>query len=169
MRARRAAVGTASLLIGLLLWGIAVIAHGSQRQSFASGAVPPDLSSVTQGREYLVSVPGGVRALSDLGLDPASMTCEYVTPDGRRASLSITAEAPDTKAVNTVGRFVAPVSGRIGVDCTGYGRVFLDGADDAPTDWSGTALVAAMILLTIGGGVLLSVLRSPGATALTST
>lgn len=162
MSTRRAAFGAAALLLGLLLWGAAVVLHGSQKQSFARGAVPPDFSSVTEGVEYLVSVPGGVRTLSGMGLDPASLSCEYVTPSGQRAGVALTPEASDTKAVNTIGSIVAPVGGRIGVDCTGYGRVFLDGADDASTDWSGVALVAAMALLTVGAGLVLSVVRDPG-------
>jgi len=156
-----AVAGIVTVLLGLVLAGLAALTHGSQEHSYGGSSVPPQYSSVTQGKEYFLSVPGGIRALSDLGQDPQVMACEYLTPDGQRSSLEFTPEPGDSKATNAFGRFVAPVGGPIGVDCPGYGAVFLDGADDASADWSGAALLGAVVLLTIGLGLTLSTVRGP--------
>ena len=76
--------------------------------------------------------------------------------------MEISAERVDTKATNTVAHFVAPVSGRLHIDCRNWGTMFVPDANNRSTDVAGAFLVAAIVLLTIGAGLGLSALRSGG-------
>jgi len=156
---RRAIAATVLVLLGLAFAATYRIVSGTEHQSFAAGALPPDSSHVTAGKTYQLSVPGGVTTLKARGANVAAPECEW--SDGGSASQSLTASAEGTgaKAVNTVATFVAPVTGDIRVDCIGWGAMYIDDADHAPADVAGWFLLLAVAALTVGAGVGVTALR----------
>jgi hypothetical protein len=89
------------------------------------------------------------------------LECRYTTPgQPGTAPLTVTPEGPGTKYETTVGTFVAPLTGRIHVDCSSWGAMFVPNSDDHSTDFSGWALLASVILLTIGAALAMGEIRA---------
>lgn len=147
------------VVLGLGMWAIYRLTTGGEQHSFARGGAAPTYVQVTAGKRYSIGVRDGVRAIKRLGIDPARLACGITPTGGQAQQLTITADADTTKAVNQVATFVAPLSGRVHIDCPGLIAVFVDNADDAGTDPSGWWLVLATIALATGLPLLLSVLR----------
>lgn len=163
-----AVIAAVLLLVGCAAMGLWRVLSGTEAQPFAQGATPPSSAQVTIARTYSLAVPGGVRAMLARGVPRTggssaqliSLQCSWSSPGARGQTLSVSAESITTKAENTVGHFVAPLSGRIHVDCDGWGAMFIPDSDDAPADASGWALWIAIVTLTAGGAVALSVART---------
>ncbi|HZY75826.1 MAG TPA: hypothetical protein VFE40_05875 [Jatrophihabitantaceae bacterium] len=159
-RAQHGAAAVVLLVVGILLAGLYRVTSGTERHSYASDAVPPANVHVTVGHSYLISVPGGVAALQDHGLSPSGLRCEWSTGGSAVQPLSVQLYGPDAKATDAIGTFTASVTGDVHIDCTGWGAVFVDDADDAGGDLAGLFLVLCVIALTIGAALGLSALRS---------
>jgi hypothetical protein len=171
--ARRGGAGRATtaallLLVGLAALGLWRVLSGSEALPYSDGSAPPASVQVTQDNTYSLAVPGGVRAMLAHGVPTAasqsgsrliSLQCTLTGAGTGTQSLTVSAESTSTKAENTVGHFVAPVTGRVHVDCAGWGAMFVPDSDNRPTDWSGWALLVAVIALTIGGWLALSEIR----------
>jgi hypothetical protein len=166
----RVVVAVAGLLIGLAALGLWRVASGSQNLPFDDGAAPPPSVQVTKNVTYSLAVPGGVPAMTAHGVPARStagqqvlaLQCTWSSTDANGTSglpLDVTAESTSTKAENTVGHFVAPITGRIHVDCAGWGAMFVPDSADRAFDWSGLALVVAVVALTVGAALGLSELR----------
>ena len=145
-------------------------ASDSQSLPFDDGAAPPSSVAVTKDATYSLAVPGGVKAMIAHGVptrlttgsEVLALQCTWSSTgvDGTSGlALSVTAEATNTKAEDTVGRFYGPITGRIRVDCAGWGAMFVPDSNDRPFDWSGLALLVAVIALTVGVTAALSELR----------
>lgn len=168
----RAVTAVVGLLAGLALLGVWRVVSGDQNLPFDKGAVPPTSVAVTKGQEYALAVPGGVRAMIARGVPTRNTGSQTVVAlectwsgggdtTGARSPLTAADEEGDgTKAEDTVGHFFAPITGRIRIDCAGWGLMFVPNSDDAPHDWAGLALLLAIILLTIGGALALSELHA---------
>ena len=169
----RALAAVASLLIGLALVGAWRVVGGSQNLPFDSGASPASSVQVTRGHTYSIAVPGGVGAMlaHDVptrvvdGQDVLNLQCTWTSAASAASAssplpLTVSAEATGTKAENTVGHFVSPVSGRVRVYCAGWGAMFVPDSDDRPYDWAGLLLLLATILLTVGAALALTELRA---------
>jgi hypothetical protein len=162
---RRNAIAVGLILIGLLSLGMWRIVSGSEHQAFAKGATPPSSSKVIAGDRYSLAVPGGATAMLDHGISKVSgaygtvlgLTCEWSINGSTNQSLTVDAEAPDTKAETTVAHFTAPASGNISVSCDGWGRMFIPDAESGSSDPSGFFLLLAIITLTIGASLALSI------------
>ncbi len=169
----RAVAAVVALLLGLAMLGLWRVVSSNQNLPFDKGATPPSSVQVTKGRSYTLAVPGGVPALIAHGMPTrstgdqqvVSLECTWSTPSAGsgpvtgRSPLTVQPETVGTKAENDVGRFFAPITGRISVDCAGWGPMFVPNSDDRPHDWAGAALLLATILLTVGGALALSELR----------
>jgi|SRR5690348_8663884 hypothetical protein len=166
----RVVVAVAALLIGFAALGMWRIASGSQNLPFDDGATPPTSVTVTKNVTYSLAVPGGVKAMlahgvptrSTAGQEVPALQCTWSSTGASGTSgltLDVTAESTTTKAENTVAHFVAPITGRIHVDCAGWGAMFVPDSDNRSHDWAGLALVVAVIALTIGASVGLGELR----------
>jgi hypothetical protein len=166
--ATRVAIATVLILVGLATFGLWRVLSGSEDLPFAQGAAPPASAHVTRDKSYSLAVPGGVKAMLAHGVPAGtvnggqsiSLQCTWsmgTSTDDQ--ALTVSPESTSTKAENTVGHFDAPVTGRIHVNCDGWGAMFIPDADDRPADASGWALLVAMITLTIGAGLGLSELR----------
>jgi hypothetical protein len=164
----RVAVAAALLLVGLGSLGLWRVLSGSEDLPFSEGASAPTSVHLTKDKDYTLAVPGGVNAMIARGVPVASsnngqtlgLQCDWSRAgDTDTESLSISAESTWTKAENTVGRFTAPATGQIHIDCDNWGTMFVPDADDRSADSSGWALLVAMITLTIGAGLGLSEMR----------
>jgi hypothetical protein len=145
----------------LLLVGIVALAGGNLLRSheslpYSSDAPPPQAAQVTRDQTYSLAVPGGVKALVGRGADTQSgdsqvaLLCTWTLGSSTPQPLALTAEDVDTKATNTIARFVAPVSGGIRVACSGWGPVYIPDADNRATDWSGVLVLLSCVTLTLG-------------------
>jgi hypothetical protein len=167
----RAVAAVVLLLAGLALLGMWRVVSGNQDLPFDKGAVPPASVAVTKGQEYALAVPGGVPAMIARGVPTRNtgdqtviaLECTWSSPGAAGATRSpLTAaqeESDATKAEDTVGHFFAPITGRITVECAGWGPMFVPNSDDRPHDWAGLALLLSIIALTVGSGLALSELR----------
>lgn len=151
--------------MGLVLAGLYRLVSGGEHTAYASAGVPPATAHVTDGKTYELSVPGGVRTLQKRGADVNSPECQWSAPGAAGQVLQAQASGPDTKAINVVATFVAPVTGDIAVSCAGWGAMFIDDADSAPADLAGWLLVLAVLALTAGVGLGVSALCSAGGEA----
>lgn len=165
-RAVRPVAGAALLLVGLAALGLWRILSGSEDVPFEKGATPPSTVSVTSGHTYSLAVPGGVHAMHDHGVplqrdsDTLALECRYTTPgQPGTAALPVTPEGLGSKYETRVGSFVAPISGRIHVECSGWGAMFVPDSDDRATDFAGYALLASIIMLTIGAALVMTEIR----------
>lgn len=157
--ARTTFVAVVLVVLGLALWAVYRLTGSGEQHSFARGALAPTYVSVTQGDTYSIGIVGGVRELRRRALDPATTACAIAPRGGQSAQLAIVPDRKDTKAVNQIATFVAPVTGRVRVSCTGLPAVFVDDADDRVGDASGLWLVLASIALAVGLPLGLSVIR----------
>jgi hypothetical protein len=160
----RAAVAVVALLAGLVCLGLWRVVGGMEKQPYAPGAQPRRSVTVTAGHSYTIAVPGGVPALLAAGVPVSTGDNQQQSPDlqctwstgGAPQVLRVTPENTETKATEVVGSFLAPVSGRLTVDCQHWGTVFVPDADDAPGDPSGWFLLASTVLLAAGGAAAMS-------------
>lgn len=161
VRAPRGATGRGALAVLLLALGLMFavfyrIADGSEHHSYNSGALAPTTVHVTAGRQYEISVSGGVKAVQ-AHVDPASITCTYRLGGGAQASLAVSPLGSDTRTLHAVATFVSPKTGDVHIDCAGLaGGVYVDDADNTPADLAGLFVLLTTIALTLGAALGLS-------------
>lgn len=152
-------VGAVLVLGGLVAWALYVHKSGNEPTAFARDAKPPAYVQVKAGENYRIAVHGGVATEMKAGIPPESLTCTAARPGESPGALGLIYENADTKATNDIASFVAAVTGRLHVACSGLGTVFVSNAEDAPYDWSGVWLVLATLALVVGTPLVLSLLR----------
>lgn len=157
--AGRTAAGVVLLVIGAGLWLAYRLLAGTEPHSYAQGVAPASVR-LTAGQTYSLAIRGGMPAAQRLGIPPTALRCAASGPGIGVRPLTLRPEAADTKAINQIATFVAPVTGRVHVSCAGLTGVFVDDAADAPPDHAGLALLLATIALTLGVPLALSALRS---------
>jgi hypothetical protein len=155
---RTGAVGVALVLVGAGLWLVARLVAGTQPHSYGDGP-PPESVQLVAGHTYTLAIRGGVAAAQNFGVVPSTLRCNVASPQIGERPLTVNAEPSDTKAINQIATFVAPVTGRVHVNCPGRAAVFVDDAADAPADYKGLALLLATIALTVGIPLTLSAIR----------
>lgn len=160
---RTASFGVALVVLGAGLWLVFRLVAGTEPHAYADGP-PPEFVQLTDGHTYTLAIRGGVIAAQNLGVSPSTLRCNASSPQIGVRPLKVSAEASDTKAVNQIGTFTAPVTGRVRVSCAGLGTVFVDDASNASADHAGLALLLATIALTVGVPLTLSAVRSSAAT-----
>jgi hypothetical protein len=157
------AVAATGFIIAALLFGALYrIVSGTEHHAFAPGAVAPGTVHLTQGKNYMLSVAGGVKDLQARGLDVATPQCEWSVGGGASQALTVTPAGASTKAVDVVATFDAPYTGDVHVDCLGWGPIFVDDADNSAPDAAGWLLLLATVSLTAGVGLGLAALRAAG-------
>jgi hypothetical protein len=156
---RRGTAGVVLLVLGAGLWLVYRLLAGTEPHSYADGVPPADVA-VIAGHSYALAIRGGVTAEQQLGVSPANLRCTASAPRIGVRPLTVQPEASDTKAINQIASFVAPVSGHVHISCGGLPAVFVDDATDASGDHAGLALLLATIALTLGVPLALSALRS---------
>lgn len=157
---RAVLAGPLLVIVGVACWVLFVLQSRSEQHAFNGGANPRDFVRVAAGRTYAIAIHGGVRRLTQLGLNPEQLRCTAAPRGGAPQVLRLTTETSDTKANNQIATFVAGVSGDVQVRCSGIGAVYVDNAEDSPFDWSGLWLVLASLTLVVGLPLMLSALRS---------
>jgi hypothetical protein len=156
---RPAFVAVLLVVLGVALWAAYRLTAGTEKHAYSPNAIPPDFASVTANQSYKLSYPGGVRALTDQGLDPRVLTCTWSSPAGAKQTLNVEGYRPDVESRNEVGVFEGPTTGKIQILCDGLGAMFVDDADNVAFDPAGWFLVASTIVLTIGVALTMRVLR----------
>jgi hypothetical protein len=157
---RRGIIGALLLVIGLVCCIAYRVTSGSEHHAFSAGAQPPDSVHLTAGNSYQLSVRGGVKALESRGANLTAPVCEWSVGGSASQALTVSPESDQTKATNVVATFIAPYTGNLHIDCSGWGGVYVDDADDSAGDTAGWLLVLGVITLTIGVGLGLSGLRA---------
>ena len=165
----RPIAAVALLFVGIAAFGLWRVLGSTEELPYRTDAEIAPSSAVTLDAQYSLAVPGGVQAMldhgvpiagGDAGVETINLQCTYTAGGEANQTLAVSAASIDTKATNTVGTFVSPISGRISVQCSGWGSMFIPDADDAPADNAGTALLVGTIAITIGLCLGLSVLYS---------
>jgi hypothetical protein len=154
--------GTLLILAGLGCWALYVKdSGGGEHHSYNRAGRPPAYVELVAGKVYHLAVHGGVAREAELGVSPGALQCTAARPGQAATALEVTADKADTKATNQIGSFVSALSGRVHVECTGIGTVYVDDAADAAFDRSGVWLVLASVTLAVGLPLALSGLRAP--------
>ena len=154
--------GSVLVLAGLASWALYVQTSRDEPLAYARGGKPPAYVQVAIGKTYRIAVRGGIATEAQAGITPEALSCTAARPGESPGALDLTYENTDTKATDDIASFVAAFTGRLHVECTRLGAVFVDNADDAAFDWSGVWLVLASLALVIGTPIVLSLLRSAG-------
>ncbi len=157
------AAATGFIVAALLFGALYRIVSGTEHHAYAPGAVAPSAVHVTLGKNYMLSVAGGVKHLQARGADVGTPQCEWSVGGAGSQALSVTAAGANTKATDVVGTFVAPYTGNVHVDCLGWGPMFVDDADNSAPDAAGWLLLLATVSLTAGVALVLAVLRGGSA------
>jgi hypothetical protein len=145
--------------VGVVFAVLYVVFNGSEHHSFNAGALAPDTVHVTAGKTYEISTPGGVKAIAKRGGDPNTVSCSYTVSNGASAPLTVAALGTGTRTTHAIATFLAPVTGRIHVDCQGLaGGTYVDNSDDAATDYSGLFILLSVFAFTGGAGFGMSAL-----------
>ena len=156
---RTGAVGVVLVVLGAGLWLVFRLVAGTEAHAYSDGP-PPESVQIIKGHTYTLAIRGGVLAAQNLGVSPSTLRCTAASPQIGVRPLRVSPEASDTKAVNQIATFTAPVTGRVHVTCAGLGTVFVDDAVNASADHAGLALLLATIALTVGIPLTLSAVRS---------
>lgn len=158
----RAIVAAIALAVGVIALLGSLVSARHENLPYSAAAAAPRPAHVTSGRTYSLALPGGVTALTEHGVQTQSngtqvaLECTWTADGSAPQPLTLTAEAVDTKATNTVAHFSAPITGVIQASCAGWGAVYVPDADDRPTDVSGFMVVIACVALTLGLALALS-------------
>lgn len=154
----RAVIAVVLLLAAVLFGGLYRVADSLEKHSYNSGAVPPDTVTLTQGRTYQISVPGGRKALDKRGISTKAGLCSLSQPSGVTENLTVTPLSNDVRPTNAIATFVAPLSGPVHIDCGPWGAVYIDDADNTGWDYAGLFLLLTAICLTLAVALGLSAL-----------
>lgn len=154
----RGVIAVALLLAAVLFGGLYRVADGLEKHSYNSGAAPPDTVTLTQGRTYQISVPGGRKALARQGISTKVAQCSLSQPSGNTQTLTVTLLSNDVRPTNAIATFVAPLSGPVHINCGPWGAVYVDDADNTGWDYAGLFLLLTAICLTLAVALGLSAL-----------
>jgi hypothetical protein len=148
----RLGVGVVVLLLGLVVFGGSRVVAAGERHAYDKGAVPPATYHLTAGKDYQLSAPGGVAALTKAGLLATgdALNCRATDSAGVETRLSIQSTKDDERSLTQFATFEATKTGSVHVSCAGLTRVFVDDADDAGSDVAGGLMVLSIVLAFIG-------------------
>ena len=154
----RGVIAVVLLFAAALFGGLYRVADGLEKHSYNAGAVPPDTVTLTQGRTYQISVPGGRKALASRGISTGVGQCSVTQASGASQHLQVTVLSNDLRPTNTIATFVSPLSGSVHLDCGPWGAVYVDDADNRGWDYAGLFLLLTAICLTLAVALGLSAL-----------
>ena len=138
------------LLSSIAFLGLWRIADDSQNHAYNPGAVPPTMVALTAGKQYQISTADGPEALAAQHTNTLKDACTWSEGGSAPQTLAVTPIASDSRSTHVVATFVAPASGDLHIACPAWGAVWVDDADDAPTDLAGLFLLLGVITLTSG-------------------
>ena len=138
------------LLSSIAFLGLWQIADDSQNHAYNRGAVPPTMVALTAGKQYQISTAGGPEALAARHTNTLKDACTWTEGGSAPQTLALTPVASDSRSTHVVATFIAPASGDLHIACPVWGAVWVDDADDAPTDLAGLFLLLGVITLTSG-------------------
>ena len=155
---RKAAIAVVLVAIGLFCCGMFRVLSQSEHTSFASGSAPQTVH-LTSGNQYILSVRGGTKALLNRGIDVTNPNCTWSVGGTEAQALTVSPAGGSTKGTDAVATFIAPFTGNLHIECTNFGEMFVDNADNTSPDNAGWFLFAGVVALLIGGGLGVSAAR----------
>lgn len=156
---RKAAAAVVLIALGLFCCGMFRVLSQSAHHAYATSGKPPSTVDLTAGKQYILSVHGGTKALLSRGVNITSPECTWSVDNTESQALTVTPAGADTKATNAVATFIAPFTGHLHIECTNFGGIYVDDANDAGADNAGWYLLAGALALAIGGGLGVSAMR----------
>lgn len=142
-------IGAVVMVIAAVFFaGLYRVADSAEKHSYNVGAVPPTTVKLTAGRTYEISLPGGRAALLARGFSPKDARCSW-SPGSSDVwqPLTVTPLSSDLRPTHAIATFVAPVGGRVHIDCAEWGAVYVDDADNSGWDYAGLFVVLTAICL----------------------
>jgi hypothetical protein len=156
---RKAACAVVLVAIGLFCCGMFRVLSQTEHHAYSTGGSAPQTVHLTAGSQYILSVRGGTKALLDRGVNVTSPNCTWSLGGAQPQALTVSPAGSSSKATNAVATFIAPYTGDLHIECTGFGGVYIDDADNASADTSGWYLFVGVLALTIGGALGVSAAR----------
>jgi len=145
-----AIVSGALLLASVAFLGLWQVTDDSQSHAYNRGAMPPTMVALTAGKQYQISTAEGPEALAARHTNTLKDACTWSEGGSAPQTLAVTPVASDSRSTHVVATFIAPASGDLHIACPAWGAVWVDNADDAPTDLAGLFLLLGVITLTSG-------------------
>jgi hypothetical protein len=149
-------IAVALIIATVLFAGLYRVANGVEKHSYNAGAVPPTTVELTSGHNYEISVPGGRKALINRGVAVTPAQCSWSNSAVTGQQVPVTVLSADVRPTHALATFTSPVSGRVHIDCAGWGAVYVDDSDNSGWDYAGLFLVLTTVCLTLAVAVGLS-------------
>jgi hypothetical protein len=157
--------GVVVVFAGLVSWALYGLQASRENRSYHPNGAPPKYVRLERGHVYWLAIPGGVPRLRAAHIAPSAPTCTATVPGEAPAELdlipAVQHDTDETKFLNRFGSFTAARSGRVQVQCSGIGTVYVENAADAGFDWSGFWLVLASAALVVGLPLVVAGWRPP--------
>jgi hypothetical protein len=144
--------GVALLLLAMVVFGGSRVLAAGQRHAYDSRATPPATYRLTAGKDYQLSAPGGVAALTKAGLLVTGETVNCTSTDsaGVQRPLIIQSTKDDDRDLTEVATFQTDSTGTMHISCAGISKVFVDDADNAAADIAGSLMLLTIVLGVLG-------------------
>ncbi len=150
------AAGGVALAVALIVLGIVFAVlyryeNSRETHSYNDGGAAPVYVHLTDGKQYEISTPGGMDALTKAGSSASALNCSYTPQDGAATTaLTTTSLGAGTRTTHAVATFTSPVTGLVRVECRALQSVYIDDADNVGGDPAGLFLLLCTITLSVG-------------------
>jgi hypothetical protein len=150
--AARLAGGVVLVLVAVVVFAAARLLAAGQRHAYDPSATPPPTYQLSRDKVYQLSSDSGVKELTKAGVlvSGAAPTCFASTDGGVQNPLSIISTKDDDRDLHLFATFQISTTGSFHISCTGINRVFVDDADDSPSDISAALIILATVLAVCG-------------------
>ena len=156
---RKAAAAVVLVAVGLFGCGMYRVLSQTEHHAYSASGSAPKTVRLTAGNQYILSVRGGSQALLDRGVSATSPNCTWSVGGAEPQALTVSPGGSSAKGTNAVATFVSPYTGDLHIECTGFGGVYVDNADNTTADTAGWYLFGGVLALTIGAGIGVSAAR----------
>jgi hypothetical protein len=147
------------IVLGILFSVLYRMQNSSEHHSFNAGARQPASVHITAGKQYEISIPGGLTQAAADGISIGSVRCTYTAPgSGNSQPFDITALGAGSRTVHAVATFIGPATGDFRINCAELPQTFVDDADNGAADPAGLFILVATIAFTLGAALGLSAL-----------
>jgi hypothetical protein len=149
------------LVAAALYFALFAVSRSSGHHAYDSGTAPTTVT-LTAGKQYQLAARGGRPALVSRGASADRPQCSWSTGSVVGQPLTVNPLPADSRSVNVVATFVAPISDQVRITCAGWSAVFVDDSNDSPFDRAGLFLLLGTMALAAGLALGLGVLYRRG-------
>jgi hypothetical protein len=145
-------LGVVLILIAIVVYAASQFIAGRQRHAYDPGASPPSSYHLTAGKKYQLSSAGGVSELKKERVLSSVTTpvCNQAAATGKEVGLKLDSTNDDDRDLHVFAAFTATQTGDFHISCLRISDVFVDDADNSPSDFAGALLLLATLLGLIG-------------------